>query len=68
MIRGKTVVGVILARGGSKGLPGKNIARLGGRPLLAYTILAAQQASTLDRVILTTDSPEMAQIGKRYGA
>lgn len=68
MIKGQTVVGVVLARGGSKGLPGKNLARLGRRPLLAYTILAARAARTLDRVILTTDSPEIAAVGRRYGA
>jgi CMP-N,N'-diacetyllegionaminic acid synthase len=68
MTKGQMVVGVILARGGSKGLPGKNLAHLGGRPLLAYTILAAKQARTLDRVILTTDSPEIARVGRRYGA
>jgi len=68
MIKGQTVVGVILARGGSKGLPGKNLARLGGRPLIAHTILAARGARTLDRVILTTDSPEIAAVGRRYGA
>ncbi len=68
MIKGQTVVGVVLARGGSKGLPGKNVTRLGGRPLIAYTILAAKAARTLDRVILTTDSPHIAAVGRRYGA
>jgi len=68
MIKGQTVVGVVLARDGSKGLPGKNLARLGGRPLIAHTILAARGARTLDRVILTTDSPAIAAVGRRYGA
>lgn len=68
MIKGQTVVGIVVARGGSKGLPGKNLCRLGGRPLVAYTILAARRARTLDRVILSTDSPEIARIGERYGA
>lgn len=61
------VVGVVIARQGSKGLPGKNLARLGRWPLLAHTILAAKNAKTLDRVILSTDSPEMARIGRRFG-
>src|SRR5882724_5417591 len=62
------VVGVIIARQGSKGVPGKNLARLEGRPLLQYTIGAALEAKTLDRVILSTDSREMARKGKQWGA
>lgn len=68
MIEGHVVVAVVPARGGSKGLPGKNLRRLGGLPLVAHTILAAKQARTLDRVILSTDSREIARVGKRYGA
>lgn len=68
MIKEKTVVGVILARGGSKGLPGKNIKKLGRKPLIAYSVESAKQSKYLDRVILTTDSVEIAEIGKRYGA
>jgi CMP-N,N'-diacetyllegionaminic acid synthase len=62
------VLAVIPARGGSKGLPGKNILPLLGKPVLAYTIEAAKQATTLDRVVLSTDSPEIAQIGRECGA
>ena len=65
---GGKVVGVIPARGGSKGLPHKNILPLGGKPVLAYTIEAALAAKSLDRVILSTDSQEIADIGKEYGA
>lgn len=61
-------MGVIPARGGSKGLPHKNILPLGGKPVLAYTIEAALAAKSLDRVILSTDSQEIADIGKEYGA
>lgn len=68
MIKGQTVVGVVVARGGSKGLPGKNLRRVGGRPLVAHAIVAARRARTLDRVILSTDSPEIARVGRRYGA
>lgn len=68
MVNGHSVIGVIIARGGSKGLPNKNLRRLGGKPLVAYTIQAAQAATVLDRVILSTDSSEIAGVGRRYGA
>jgi CMP-N,N'-diacetyllegionaminic acid synthase len=58
-------LGVIPARGGSKGIPRKNIRPLGGRPLLAYTADAARAARRLDRVLLTTDDPEIAEVGRR---
>ena len=54
------VVGLIPARGGSKGVPRKNLAVVGGRPLLAWTIDAAQRARTLDRVVVSTDDDEIA--------
>lgn len=62
------VVAIIPARSGSKGLPGKNLRLLHGKPLLAYTIEAATQCACVDRAILTTDSPQIAEVGKRYGA
>ncbi len=68
MVEGQTVVGVVIARGGSKGLPNKNLRRLGGKPLVAHTIRAASRARTLDHLILSTDSPEIARVGRRYGA
>lgn len=61
------VLAVIPARGGSKGLPGKNILPLQGKPVLAYTIEAALNARTLDRVILSTDSEEIAAVGREAG-
>ena len=61
------VVAIIPARGGSKGLPGKNILPLMGKPVLAYTAEAARQAATLDRVILSSDSPEIAEVAKAHG-
>lgn len=67
MERGQTV-GVVIARGGSKGLPNKNLRLLGGKPLVAYTIEAARRATWLDRVILSTDSPRIAAVGRRCGA
>lgn len=60
MIDGCTVLGVIVARGGSKGLPGKHLAELGGRPLLAWTIEAAKGSALIDRVILSTDDVAIA--------
>lgn len=68
MIDGKRVLGIILARGGSKGLPGKNIMELKGRPLIAWTIKAAQDSRVVDRLILSTDDDEIAEAGRIWGA
>lgn len=62
------VVGIIPARGGSKGIPDKNIRPLVGQPLICYTIKAALEARLLSRVLVSTDSPHIAQIAKEYGA
>ena len=59
---------IIPARGGSKGVPGKNIMLLGGYPLIAFSIVAAKLCSDIERVIVSTDSPEIADIAKSYGA
>lgn len=61
------ILGVITARGGSKGIPGKNIKPLLGKPLIAYTIEAAKNSGALDRLILSTDDPAIAEIAKKYG-
>jgi len=61
------VLAIIPARGGSKGIPRKNIRLLCGRPLLEYTADAALAAKSLARVILSTDDPEIAEIGRRSG-
>lgn len=61
------VLGVITARGGSKGIPGKNIKPLLGKPLIAYTIEAAKKSGALDRLILSTDDKEIAEVAKKYG-
>lgn len=68
MYDGKSVLGLIPARGGSKGLPGKNIRNLMGKPLIAWTIEEAIVSSVLDRIIVTTDDMEIAEISKRFGA
>jgi CMP-N-acetylneuraminic acid synthetase len=61
------VLGLVPARGGSKGIPRKNLAPLLGRPLLAYTARAALEARRLDRVVLSTDDPEIARVGAGCG-
>ncbi|MCU0594939.1 MAG: acylneuraminate cytidylyltransferase family protein [Desulfobacterota bacterium] len=62
------VIAVITARGGSKGIPGKNIARVGGKPLIAWSIEAALSSSCLSRVLVSTDSPEIARVATAFGA
>lgn len=62
------ILAVIPARGGSKGIPRKNLALLGGRPLIAWTIAAAKAAHGLDRVIVSTDDAEIAAVAVEYGA
>ncbi len=61
------ILGVITARGGSKGIPGKNIKPLLGKPLIAYTIEAAQKSGIFDRLILSTDDEAIASVAKKYG-
>jgi CMP-N,N'-diacetyllegionaminic acid synthase len=61
-------IGIILARGGSKRLPGKNIRPLRGKPLIAYTIEAAQGAKFLSRTIVSTDDANIARTAASYGA
>ncbi len=60
-------LGLIPARGGSKGIPGKNIRPLAGKPLLAYTAEAAQASGVLDRLILSTDAEDIAAVGRAAG-
>ena len=61
------VIGIIPARGGSRGIPGKNLRSLGGRPLLARAADAARESGVVDRVILSTDSEEIADLGRKLG-
>jgi len=60
-------LGVIQARGGSKRLPRKNVMKLNGVPLIAYAVRAAAAASSLDRVIVSTEDDEIAAIAREYG-
>jgi N-acylneuraminate cytidylyltransferase len=62
------MIAIIPARSGSKGVPGKNIKLLGGIPLFAFSIIAAKMMPSVDRVIVSTDSEEYAQIAIEYGA
>lgn len=61
------ILGLVPARGGSKGVPGKNVRPLAGHTLLEYTARAARESGVLDRVVLSTDSPEIADAGRRAG-
>ncbi len=67
MTEGK-IIGIIPARGGSVGVPLKNIRKLGGKPLISYTIESAIQSNALDRIIVSTDHEEIASVAKKYGA
>ena len=62
------VLGVIAARGGSKGLPGKNILPLAGKPLIAWSVLAAKEAKSLGRCVLSTDDNTIAEAARQAGA
>ncbi|MDD3603880.1 MAG: pseudaminic acid cytidylyltransferase [Kiritimatiellae bacterium] len=62
------MMGLITARGGSRGLPGKNILSFCGKPLIAYTVEAALQSGCFDNVLVSTDSREIADVCLKYGA
>jgi len=62
------VVAIITARGGSKGLPRKNVLPLAGKPLIAWTISAALQSKCFTRIIVSTDDEEIAQVAREWGA
>ncbi len=64
----RSCLAVIPARGGSKRVPGKNVRLLRGRPLIAYTIAAARESGLFTRIIVSTDSPEIAQVARTHGA
>jgi CMP-N-acetylneuraminic acid synthetase len=62
------ILAVVPARGGSKGIPGKNIRSFGGYPLIAWSIAAAQQSHLVTRVIVSTDDDGIAAVAREYGA
>jgi CMP-N,N'-diacetyllegionaminic acid synthase len=68
MIADKRVLCIIPARGGSKGVPGKNTRLLHGKPLIAYTVEAALASESIDRVIVSTDDAAIADAGRTAGA
>ncbi len=68
MIIDKKILAIIPARGGSKGIVGKNIKELNGKPLIAYTIEEAKKSKYINRIIVSTDNEEIANVSKKYGA
>ena len=60
----KQILAVILARGGSKGIPGKNIKSINGHPLIAYTIFAALGSRLISDLVVSTDDPKIAAVAK----
>ena len=65
MYKKKTILAIIPARGGSKGLPGKNIRPLLGRPLLAWSIEQARGSKHIDRLVVSTDSVQIASVARK---
>lgn len=63
-----TCIALIPARGGSKGVPGKNLKKLAGKPLIGWTIEAAKLVSEIDEIVVSTDDPEIAEISRSFGA
>lgn len=64
----RNILAVITARGGSKGIPGKNIKMLGGKPLVVYTIEAAKQSKLITHLIVSTDDEDIIRVAQQYGA
>lgn len=67
MIEGKSVLALITARGGSKGVPGKNILPIGGKPLIQWTIDAARASRHIDRLILSSDDAAIIEVARQGG-
>ncbi len=68
MIAGQNVLAIVPARGGSKGVPDKNIRPLGGKPLLAWSVEVAKATPAIDRVLVSTDSEKIAEVARACGA
>jgi len=66
LIDGLKILALVPARGGSKGIPGKNIVSVGGKPLIAWSIEAAQAVATVDRLVVSTDDEAIAAVAKEY--
>jgi len=67
MYKGKTILALIPARGGSKGLPGKNIRPLLGKPLVAWTIQEAKKSAYLDRIVLSSEDSKIIAVARQWG-
>ena len=67
-MKGSKVIAIILARGGSKGIPRKNVLDFAGHPLVAWTVIQAKLAKEVDEVYISSDSDEILNIAKEYGA
>lgn len=68
MINKKKILAIIPARSGSKGLPGKNIKEICGKPLIYWTIKSAKESKYIDDIVISTDSEEIATVAKKLGA
>lgn len=68
LINNKKILAIIPARGGSKGIPRKNIKELNGKPLIAYAIEEALRSKYIDKVIISTEDEEISKISKKYNA
>ena len=66
MINEKSVLAIIPARGGSKGVPRKNIREVGGKPLIAWTIEEAKKSRYIDRCILSSDDPDIIEVAREW--
>lgn len=67
MYKGKRILAIVPARGGSKGLPGKNIKEMCGKPLIAWSIEHAQKSKYVDDIFISTDSREIADVAEKFG-
>ena len=68
MYKDKKILAIIPARGGSKGIKNKNIVDLCDRPLISYSITAALESRYIDKVVVSTDSEEIAEVARKYDA
>jgi N-acylneuraminate cytidylyltransferase len=68
MLGGKKILGLVCARGGSKGILKKNLKQLGGKPLVAWSIEAGRDCPFIDRLIVSTDDDEIASVSESFGA
>ena len=66
MYKNKKIIAIIPARGGSKGIPKKNIVNLGGRPLIYYTIETVKKSKFVDKFLVSTDDEEIREISKKF--